>query len=59
MFLITYPNYALKTKRFSGLIVENLPDVQPPIKIACKIYTVIHLLTVIVGVAFFIFLVMV
>jgi len=70
MFLIGYPRMTLKishftnsnrfTKRFSsrfnGLNLDDVPDVHPSLKIACKIYTIIHLLVVIIGVLWFLFI---
>lgn len=54
MFLITYPNYVKKKKRYKSL--KDVPIVQPSLKIACKIYTFIHLLTAITGVSWFLFI---
>lgn len=60
MFLIGYPNITLKTrhitKRFNGLELKDVPAVPPSLKIACKIYSVLHLLTAIIGVAMFLFI---
>jgi len=50
MFLIAYPNLIRKKKRFKNL--KEVPPVEPNIKIACKIYTTLHLMFVSIGVAF-------
>jgi len=70
MFLIGFPALTLKfssftnknrfTKRlsyrFKGMRLTDVPDVQPAIKVACKVYTILHLLLSIVGVLFFLYL---
>ena len=70
MFLIGYPNITLKvsrftntnrftkrlSSRFNGLHLKDVPPVQPSLKIACKIYTILHLLTAIIGVSMFLFI---
>ncbi len=70
MFLIGYPEITLKVSRFTntnrftkclssrfkGLQLKDVPPVQPPLKIACKIYTILHLLTAIIGVSMFLFI---
>jgi len=54
MFLIAYPDYIRKKKRFKDLKV--VPEVQPSIKLACKIYTALHLLTVFIAASWLIFI---
>ncbi len=54
MFLITYPDYVKKKKRFKSL--TDVPTVQPGLKVACKMYTFTHLLTAITGVSWFLFI---
>jgi len=50
MFLIAYPDFIRKKKRFKNL--KQMPPIDPNIKLACKIYTVLHLMFVSIGVAF-------
>ncbi len=70
MFLIGYPDITLKVSRFTNtnrftnrissrfkdLRLNDVPPVQPSLKIACKIYTILHLLLVTIGVFMFLFL---
>ncbi len=51
MFLIAFPNLAIKTKRFKGFDL-TLP-VSPSLKVVSKIYIVLHYLTVMIGIAMF------
>jgi len=54
MFLIAYPDYIRKKKRFKNL--KAIPEVQPSIKLACKIYTALHLLAVFIATSWLIFI---
>ncbi len=54
MFLIAYPDYIRKKKRFNKL--ENVPTVEPAIKIACKIYTALHVAFAVIGVSWLLFI---
>jgi len=54
MFLIAYPGFFLNRKRFNGL--KTVPPVQPSIKAACKVYFILHFLTVIIAISLFVFL---
>jgi len=70
MFLIGFPNMTLRvsrftnenwlTKRFSsrfkGMHLKDVPIVHSYVKTVCKVYTVVHLLTAIVGVSMFLFI---
>ncbi len=50
MFLISYPNFIRKRKRFKTL--KEVPQVSTPIRFACKMYTQLHLLFVFTGTTF-------
>lgn len=54
MFLIAYPNYIRKKKRFNGL--EQVPDVKPSIIIASKLYTTLHVAMIVIGVSWLLFI---
>jgi len=54
MFLIAYPNYIRKKKRFNQL--ETVPTLTPRIKTACKIYTVLHVAMILIGLNWLLFI---
>lgn len=54
MFLIAYPNYIRKKKRFRDL--KNVPVVEPSIILACKLYTTLHVAMILIGVAWMLFI---
>lgn len=53
MFLIAYPNYTRRKKRFKDL--KEVPVVSSSIQNACKLYTILHLLMVFSGIVMFLY----
>jgi len=55
LFLLTYPNYARKrNKKFKDL--KDIPHVEPSILLASKIYILLHISVMIIGIAWLIFI---
>jgi len=57
MLLIGFPALTLKTNKFHDLKIKDVPAVSGKLKMLCKIYSTLHIFTVLITIIFFIYIV--
>lgn len=56
MLLIGFPTLTLKTNKFHSLKLKDVPTVSSTFKIACRIYSILHITVSFIAVALFLYI---